>query len=635
MRTLITPETLKLYKSITRRMALVLFALTTSLGLSGVLQFANAATPTTLFDMGTLGGATSTGSAVSSTGQVVGWSDTSTVGVRHAFYWDSSNGIHDLTSSESDGRAFGINDSNVAVGYSQTGSNTLRAVKWDVTTPASPVMSDLTGLPSNINSQANAVNNNGVIVGYITTGTQSSPINIPFAWNSTDGYSALPTNSLNVVNAVCKANAVNNNGVIVGSCGGHAVMWDANHTLTDLGVFGGSTAEAIDINDNGDIVGNAQGSSKTIFKHNFTTGTADMSAYTLDLGASPTATGINNSGQIVGYFGTSDPKCGPFHAFVIDPTTGFSDVGTDGTVTHGAAINDNGQVTGDSNPYYCDPAGIPVASSSSRNSSSKVYAATSSTVDNKTYKRASMWEAKAGTPKISVGDATVVRSSVSGKNTTASFPVTLSRPSRATVTASYAINVGSGSATATTDFKVKTGTVTFKPNATTGLTATTLYVTTTIPGSTPRGQKTFNVTLSNPNTGTSGFEVGDATGVGTVLDSDGSAFHVYVGDSSITEGDHGKNNAKVTVSLSKPATSTLTVTLSLSDGSAVNKTDYVRFNPKTITFNAGQWQKTVAIQTKNNVHTESDKTINVALSSPSAGLTVGRANGVVTILNDD
>ncbi len=630
-------RTIDLYKAIIDRTVMLLIITVATVSLTGVFQLANAATPTTLFSMGTLGGTSSSGNAVSATGQVVGWSDITNDTYRHGFYWDSTNGIVDLAPSENISTANGINNNNTAVGWSQTLPASPRAVKWDVSNPSSPVMSDLTGLPANISSQANAINDNGSIVGTIKTGTQSSPIQTPFVWDSTNGFTALDTSGMNAAGVISSANAINTSGVIVGECGQHAVMWDATHNLIDLQTFGGTYAAANGINANGVVVGNVRGNSVTpgIFAWDTATNTSlDLSAAAIDIGTTGWATGINASNQIVGYFATTDPVCGPYHSFVIDPTDGFIDVGTDGTVTHGSAINDAGQVTGDSNPYYCSTAPAPSAMTTTKNDS-KVYAATTVTTNNQNIRRASMWGAKIGQPKISVGSSSIVRSTT--KNETISFPVSLSIPSRTAVTATYTIQQGGGNAIAGTDFIAETGTVTFKPNATTGLTPTTLFVTTTVKPSAAAGTKMFAIGLSNPNTATSGFVVGsNGIGIGNIYDNaSGSGLRAYVTTTNVIEGDHGKNTARITVTLSAAATSTVSVLLSLQNGTALSGTDYTTFAPKTLTFSAGQFQKTVAVQTKTNMLSEANKTFKATLTNPTTGLTIVRNQSTITILNDD
>jgi probable HAF family extracellular repeat protein len=145
------------------------------------------------------------------------------------------------------------------------------------------------------------------------------------------------------------ATAINNNGQIVGyaSTGEytssgldieHAVLWQ-NGTITDLGVIGGTSASlssyAYGINDNGQIVGTAQitgGSTSNAFLYS--------GGSMLDLGVVGSANGINNNGQVVGS-GYNN------HAFIRNIDGTFQDLGYlstyTGTRSSGQAINSSGQ----------------------------------------------------------------------------------------------------------------------------------------------------------------------------------------------------------------------------------------------------------------------------------------------------
>jgi hypothetical protein len=56
---------------------------------------------------------------------------------------------------------------------------------------------------------------------------------------------------------------------------------------------------------------------------------------------------------------------------------------------------------------------------------------------------------------------------------------------------------------------------------------------------------------------------------------------------------------------------------------------------RIVSFRAGQWQKPIAIPVWPDAIAEDDETVTVSLSEPSAGLAVGRGEGLVTIRNDD
>ena len=107
----------------------------------------------------------------------------------------------------------------------------------------------------------------------------------------------------------------------------------------------------------------------------------------------------------------------------------------------------------------------------------------------------------AGTPAISVGDATVQEA----EGAVLAFSVTLSHPSSRTVTVSYA--TADGTATAGSDYTAASGTVTFNP----GDTSEAVQVT-VLTDSDEEGDETLALTLSNASSAT----LADATATGTI-----------------------------------------------------------------------------------------------------------------------
>lgn len=88
------------------------------------------------------------------------------------------------------------------------------------------------------------------------------------------------------------------------------------------------------------------------------------------------------------------------------------------------------------------------------------------------------------------------------------------------------------------------------------------------------------------------------------------------------------------VSLSAPAPGTVTVVATLGGGTA-DGSDVVLHNPIIVKFNVNQWQKTITLPVWADTLLEGDETFLVTLSSPSAGLTIDRTVGTLSIRNDD
>ena len=238
-----------------------------------------------------------------------------------------------------------------------------------------------------------------------------------------------------------------------------------------------------------------------------------------------------------------------------------------------------------------------------------------------------------GEALISVGSASVVEGD-EGKPRSVQFAVTLAKPSTTPVTVRYAIEP-EGSVTEA-DFKPKTGLLTFKPNANSGVTPTTRYVSTKVfPDFDVEGDETFRVTLSEPS---DGYVVGHDTAVGTIVDDDPNEdLHVSIGDATIVEGDDGEstNRARVRVTLNRPTTETLTVQVTIEAGTATPGEDFKPMT-KTLTFKPGQWQKSIAVAIyPETIEGEGTETVLVRLSNPGAGLGLGRAEGTVQIIDDD
>jgi probable HAF family extracellular repeat protein len=169
-------------------------------------------------DLGTLsGGTASYATGINNSGTVVGYSTTSSSnGSTDAFLVNPGSPMVDLGTlggSGSSSQATGINDSGEVVGYSVTSPNTQEAFLW---TKANGMVNlgTLAGFPD---SYALAINNSGLIVGYVhTTANGGLPVDDPFMDSNgkmTDLNTLMPANSGWALNT---ATAISNQNVIVG-----------------------------------------------------------------------------------------------------------------------------------------------------------------------------------------------------------------------------------------------------------------------------------------------------------------------------------------------------------------------------------------------------------------------------------
>jgi hypothetical protein len=238
-------------------------------------------------------------------------------------------------------------------------------------------------------------------------------------------------------------------------------------------------------------------------------------------------------------------------------------------------------------------------------------------------------------PILSVGDVTVTEGQ-SG-TTTASFTVTLSPASPRAVSVSFTTPLAllvsipppmpPGVASPYEDYVNSSGTLTLPAGTTTA----------TIPVST-RGDvleepnETFPLTLSNP----SGALLGDAEGVGTIVDDDtpGSSPSATIDDVTVTEGAGGTSAlARFTVRLSVASSQPVTVSYAARDVTASTGVDYSAASGQ-VTFSPGQTSKTLDITVLGDALGEIDEQFWVELTGATHA-TLATSHGVGTIRDDD
>jgi hypothetical protein len=241
---------------------------------------------------------------------------------------------------------------------------------------------------------------------------------------------------------------------------------------------------------------------------------------------------------------------------------------------------------------------------------------------------------------ISIGDTSMLE----GDTTThaMTFPVMLSGPSTSKVTVQFATSAitatgGPGAGTGV-DYQTKHGTLTFTPVAATGLTPVIKWVSVPIYGDTTvEGDETFAVTLSNP---TGGYDVGRAVGTGTILDDDpASGATLGIGDGSIAVASSGTETLKLPVTLSQPATGTVSVPYTVTPFTAAYSATAAgggNFGGKLsgkIVFTLGSSIRTISVPIWPGASPPFDSTFTVNLSTPSSSsVTLIRDTGTGTVL---
>jgi probable HAF family extracellular repeat protein len=257
----------------------------------------------TFTDLGTLpGGRDTRAHAINDRGDVVGETTTGPVAspTGHAVLW-RRNRVLDLgTLGGSTSRAVAINNRGEVVGSSIARNGRTHAFLW-----RNGRMTDLGTLPGGsafVESRATAINDRGEVVGYnIITGSAYPTLTVrAFAWQQGQ---MTDLGALGVGSAA--GLFVNNAGVVVGSSlpdGGNFVPSRIEHgTVTPLnGDFGHSSALLSAIDRRGQVIGHYIGGRDGSFLWS--------DGRLLDLGSlgsgATTASGMNDSGQIVGSSGT-------------------------------------------------------------------------------------------------------------------------------------------------------------------------------------------------------------------------------------------------------------------------------------------------------------------------------------------
>lgn len=227
-----------------------------------------------------------------------------------------------------------------------------------------------------------------------------------------------------------------------------------------------------------------------------------------------------------------------------------------------------------------------------------------------------------GSPTLFPGVGSVAEGNAG--TTTLNVPVLLFPASTSTVTVNFAT---SGlTATAGVDYVETAGTLTFPPGSTSQNVSITVNGDITIE---PNEQ--ILVTLSNP----SGAALPFTIGLGTIADDD-TPVGFRVDDTFVLEGNAGITNMVFTVRLSRAsATPTSVEFQTIPGGSAIVGVDYNTVSATVLNIPANTTSATFTVPILTDTIPEVDKTVNVLLTTPSAGTVILDATATGTIIDDD
>jgi hypothetical protein len=223
-------------------------------------------------------------------------------------------------------------------------------------------------------------------------------------------------------------------------------------------------------------------------------------------------------------------------------------------------------------------------------------------------------------PSLNIGDLTLTEGNSGTRSAT--FTVTLSAASSQPVTVAYAsVN---GTATAGSDYRATSGTLTIPAGQTTGT------ITVLVKGDRlPEANETFFVNLS----GATNAVIADGQGAGTIVDDEP---RISICDVSMKEGKKGQTTSfTFTVTLSAAYDQVVTLSFRTADGTAkTSDSDYVA-KSGTITFKPGETTKTITIEVKGDSKKEANEMFYLDLFGLSSNALFTKNRGIGTILNDD
>ena len=234
-----------------------------------------------------------------------------------------------------------------------------------------------------------------------------------------------------------------------------------------------------------------------------------------------------------------------------------------------------------------------------------------------------------GPVTISVGDGWVTEGAAGTQNL--NVTVSLSSPLGAGQSVKTKYSTVAGTATAGTDFTaVPLTALTF------GAGEQTKTVTIPVTGDTATES---NETVSLLLTGIVGAQVADPIGKGTIVEDDGVTPvpplpYLVVEDNAALEGDGGTAPVAVTVKLSEPSATPVTVDYATGIGTATAGRDYTSVPATSLTFAPGEVTKVVEVLVSGDVARELNERFAVRLTN-AVGATLADSTGKVTILDEE
>jgi len=213
-----------------------------------------------------------------------------------------------------------------------------------------------------------------------------------------------------------------------------------------------------------------------------------------------------------------------------------------------------------------------------------------------------------------------------GANTT----ITITRTGGSAGAVGVSFSSSNGTATAGSDYTTTTQTITFANGDTANKTVTIPILDDT----TFEGNETVNLTLSSP---TGGATLGSpSTATLTIVDNEAAPAGALQFSSATYSVNENGGNATVTITRTGGSAGAVGVSFSTSNGSATAGSDYTT-TTQTVSFaNGDTANKTVNVPILDDTTFEGNETVNLALSSPTGGATLGSpSTATLTIVDNE
>jgi hypothetical protein len=217
-------------------------------------------------------------------------------------------------------------------------------------------------------------------------------------------------------------------------------------------------------------------------------------------------------------------------------------------------------------------------------------------------------------PTMSINSVSVVEGQTGSRN--AVFTVTLSAPSVQGIAVSY--STSAGTALSGIDFQSVFLQNLFIPaGATSGTLNVRIFGDFVI-----EPDETFFVNLQFPSNAT----IANGQGTGTIVNDDSNGKFQF--SSQTYSGTEDAGNVVITVNRVDGSTGTVTIDYATSNGTAIAGSDYTATSG-TLTFNLGETTKTFSVPIISDNVLEDDETVNLTLSMPTGGATLGNPTASV------